>query len=84
MSLISLLQHCLEIELARLGQTAHQPRIAQGQLIATVDLPEMPGLAVEADDLTHGFGFELFPFRGGGGVGGGHGQDEHAGFDFEL
>lgn len=84
MRIIPLLQHLIEIDLVRLGQTAHQLRIAQRQLIATVDLPEMPGLAVETYDFSHGFCFEFFPFVGLGAVGDRGGQYKHAGFDLEL
>jgi hypothetical protein len=82
--LVPLLHSLLEIHLVRLGEAAHQPREAQRQLVAAVDLTEMPGLAVEADDLLHGLGFQLVPFLRFASVRGWDGQDQHAGFDFEL
>lgn len=44
------------------GQAAHQHGIAQWQLVAMVDLPEVQGLAVQAGDFLHCFGLELGPF----------------------
>lgn len=56
--------------------------LTQGQLVALIDLPEMPCLPVKSHDFVHSFDFGFLPFLGR------HGsrfrKDEHAGFDLEL
>lgn len=56
--------------------------LTQGQLVALIDLPEMPCLSVESHDFLHSFDFGFLPFLGR------HGsrfwKDEHAGFNLEL
>lgn len=79
---IAALQSSLEINLLMRSGRTHQVRLPNGILVASIDLPEVPGLAIKADDFLHRGVLLPLPVFDADVLG--SRQDQHAGLDLEL